>query len=71
MNDFAFTTDQILMLLPLAALQLGLFIYCAVKIFQEGVQNLNKWVWLVICLIINFIGPITFLIVGRRRENYD
>lgn len=71
MNDFAFTTDQILMLLPLLALQLGLFIYCAVKIFKEGVQNLNKWVWLVICLLLNFIGPIAFMIVGRRRENYD
>jgi hypothetical protein len=71
MNDFTFTTEQILMLLPLLALQLGLFIYCAVKIFKEGVQNLNKWVWLVICLLLNFIGPIAFMIVGRRRENYD
>ncbi len=68
MNDFKLTTDIILMLLPLAAIQFGLAFYCIVKIVREGVENLNKLSWILICLLINLIGPVTFLIVGRKKE---
>ncbi len=67
MNEFKLTTELILMLLPLVAIQLGLAIYCALKIFKEGVQNLNKWLWLVICVFPNLIGPMLFLIIGRKK----
>jgi hypothetical protein len=60
--------DLILMLIPLLALQVGLAVFCAVKIFREGVRNLNKWAWLLICVFLNILGPIIFLSVGRRRE---
>ena len=68
MSGIALTTDLVIMLLPLAAIQFGLAVYCAVKIFREGVQNLNKWAWLAICLFVNLLGPITFLMVGRKKE---
>lgn len=67
MNEFVLTTEIVLMLLPLVAIQFGLAIYCAVKIFKEGVQNLNRWAWLAICVFANLIGPIIFLIVGRKK----
>lgn len=68
MGEFILTGDIVLMLLPLVLIQLGLALYCAIKIFREGVQNLNKWAWLAICLLINLLGPITFLIIGRKQE---
>ena len=68
MNMIELTTQQILMLLPLLALQLGLALFCAFKIFREGVANLNKWIWLGICLFINLLGPVIFLMIGRKRE---
>lgn len=68
MNGFSLTTDLMLMLLPLVVIQIALAVYCVVKIFNEGVQNLNKWAWLAICLFVNLLGPITFLIVGRKKE---
>ena len=67
MNGFEITKEFILMLLPLIAIQLGLAIYCIVKIFKEGVQNLNKWLWLVICVFGSLLGPILFLIIGRKK----
>ncbi len=67
MTGFEFSTELLLMLLPLIFIQLGLFIYCAVKIFREGVQNLSKWLWLAICLFINLLGPMIFLVVGRKK----
>ncbi|WP_432766960.1 PLD nuclease N-terminal domain-containing protein [Thermoclostridium caenicola] len=36
--------------------------------FREGVQNLNKWAWFLICLFVNVIGPVLFLLVGRKKE---
>ena len=68
MNGFALTTETVLLLLPLIAIQAGLAIYCAVKILREGVENLNKWAWLAICLFVNLLGPVIFLIVGRKKE---
>ena len=68
MYGFKLTTDLVLMLLPIIAIQLGLVIYCAVKIFNEGVQNLNKLAWLAICLFISLFGPMVFLVIGRKKE---
>lgn len=68
-TDFTLSTELLLLILPLAAIQYGLAIYCAVKIFREGVQNLNKWAWLAICFCISMIGSIAFLIVGRKKES--
>lgn len=67
MNGIELTSDMILMFLPLALVQLGLALYCVVKILREGVQNLNKWAWILICLFVNMLGPIIFLIVGRKK----
>lgn len=68
MNEFVITKDMLLILSPLILLQLGLAVYCGVEIFREGVQNLNRWTWLFICLLVNVIGPVLFLLVGRKRE---
>lgn len=62
------TSEMLLMVLPLVAIQLGLAIFCIVKILKEGVQNLNKVLWILICLFVNLIGPVVFLIVGRRKD---
>lgn len=67
MGDIEITTELILMLSPLLLIQFGLSVYCLVKIFKEGVENLNKWAWIAICLFINLIGPVTFLIIGRKK----
>jgi hypothetical protein len=68
MNEFVLTKDMLLILSPLILLQLSLAVYCGVKIFREGVQNLNKWAWFFICLLVNVIGPVLFLLLGRKKE---
>jgi hypothetical protein len=68
MNGFEFSTDLLLMLLPVVAIQIGLLVFSAVKIFTEGVRNLNRWGWFFICLFVNLLGPIIFLIAGRKKE---
>lgn len=68
MNGFVLTKDMLLILSPLVLLQTSLAVYCGVKIFKEGVQNLNKWAWFLICLLVNVIGPVLFLLTGRKKE---
>lgn len=63
------TGEQIIMLLPLFALQLALAVFCGFKIFKEGVANLNKGLWMAICLFLNLIGPVLFLMIGRKKES--
>lgn len=63
--------DNLVLLLPLLAIQLGLMIFCIVKIVKEGVGNLTKTAWLLIVIVINLFGPILYLIVGRKRDSYD
>lgn len=63
--------DNLVLLLPLLAIQLGLMIFCIVKIVKEGVGNLTKTAWLIIVIVINLFGPILYLIVGRKRDSYD
>lgn len=71
MNEFVLTKDMLLILSPLILLQLSLVVYCGIKIFREGVQNLNEWAWFLICLFVNVIGPVFFLLVGRKKEGYQ
>jgi hypothetical protein len=61
-------SQLIALLLPLVALQLGLGIFCAVKVIREGTANLNKVFWLLIVLFVNLFGPIAFLLFGRRKD---
>ncbi|NLV48573.1 MAG: PLDc_N domain-containing protein [Clostridiaceae bacterium] len=68
MTNMNITMETLIMILPLIALQLGLALYCIVKIVREGVSNLNKPLWILISLFVNLIGPITFLIVGRKKD---
>lgn len=52
---------------PIIAIQLALDVFCIVKIAREGVGNLKWWIWLLIILFFNVLGPILFLIIGRRK----
>jgi hypothetical protein len=66
MNNF--DSQMLLLLSPVILIQLGLAVFCIVKILKEGVANLNRWVWAAIVIFGNLIGPIIFLMVGRRRD---
>ena len=60
---------MLLILSPLILFQLSLAVYCGIKIFGEGVRNLNRWAWFVICLFVCVIGPVLFLLIGGKKES--
>lgn len=70
MFDNMNTMEILKLLAPLIIFQLGLLIYCVIDILRKGVRNLNKPLWVAI-LFINFIGPIAYLVIGRKRWTND
>ena len=57
------------LLIPLLIIEIALLIIALVDLIRrEQVKYFPKWVWAVIILVINFIGPIAYLIVGREES---
>ncbi|ADL42189.1 hypothetical protein COB47_0880 [Caldicellulosiruptor obsidiansis OB47] len=60
--------EMLKLLAPVIVLQFALMIFCLVKLKNDKVKYLPKWVWALIIIIFNFIGPILYLLIGRERD---
>lgn len=62
------TTSEVLkLLLPIFIVQFSLLAFTLVLIWTKGVKNLNKILWSAIVIFINIVGPIVFLLYGRKK----
>ena len=54
----------------LALVELGLFVYALVDWVRRPVEefNGNRWLWLLLIAFLNIIGPIIYLLAGRKRS---
>lgn len=60
---------QLLQLLwPLLVLQFILLVVALVAWFKTDETKGPKWVWLLVILFANIIGPILFFLIGRRTD---
>ncbi len=60
---------QLLLLLsPVIIIQLVLIIVALWDLIKRDKTRGPKWLWVIIILIINFIGPILYLVIGREEE---
>ena len=55
-------------LLPIFVIQLILMIVALIALFKTDQTKGPKWVWLLIILLLNIIGPVIFFIFGRRTD---
>ena len=64
--------DQLMKLLPLLIplflIQLGLMIAALIDLLKREKTKGPKWVWILIVVFVNMIGPIIYFIVGREEE---
>jgi hypothetical protein len=54
-----------------AVIEIGLLLYCLIDCIQapDGtVRNLPKWGWIVLIVLVPWIGPVAYLIAGRPRR---
>jgi len=62
--------EFIKLILPFVVLEIGLKLFCLYLILKNGVRNLSKVIWSLI-LLVQVVGPISFLLFGRRRDFND
>jgi hypothetical protein len=64
------STNLLLILLPLAAIELGLVVFSLVDLFkrERRVIGDNKLVWVLVIVLVGTIGPIVYLLAGRKQS---
>jgi len=61
--------EKWLLFLPLAIVQVGLMVFALVDWARRShTRYLNRWVWLVIIVILNTLGPVAYFLLGREEE---
>lgn len=55
-------------LLPILIIQLILLVIALVDIIRTEKTNGPKWVWVLVIIFINIIGPILYFVIGRRNQ---
>jgi hypothetical protein len=55
------------LLIPIIVIQLGLIVAALIDLARRPATRGPKWLWLVIILFINLIGPIVYFLVGREE----
>ncbi len=55
-------------LIPVIVLQLALLTFALVDLARRPKANGPKWLWVIIIVFINLIGPIAYFLVGRQEE---
>lgn len=59
-------------MIPLILLELGLLIFALVDVIRrKQVRGDSKILWILIIILFNFIGPIVYLLAGRKEEMID
>ncbi|MBO0991786.1 PLD nuclease N-terminal domain-containing protein [Bacillus sp. SD088] len=56
------------MIAPIVGLQLILMTVALVSCVKEEETNGPKWLWVLIIVCINLIGPVLYFIIGRKRQ---
>lgn len=55
------------LLIPIVLLELGLMIFALVDLLRRERTKGPKWLWAVLIIFIEIIGPVVYLLVGREE----
>lgn len=53
------------LLVPILIIQIALVVYALLDLIRRPHTRGPKWLWVIVILFINLIGPIVYLVVGR------
>jgi len=61
--------NQWLLIIPLILVEIGLMAFALYDLVKRRrVKGGNKWVWGVVIVVVNLIGPILYFVIGREEE---
>ena len=55
-------------LVPVVLIQLVLMVSALVDLIRREQTRGPKWLWALVILFVNFIGPIIYFVAGRKEE---
>jgi len=67
MDEAKTISDYLPFLIPLLLLQLGLAIFCLVDLARRNRTRGPKWLWAIIIIFGQLIGPLVYLLIGREE----
>ncbi|MHC0035667.1 PLD nuclease N-terminal domain-containing protein [Pseudoneobacillus sp. C159] len=53
---------------PILVIQFILFLVAIIDLIRIEKTNGPKWLWALIILFINILGPILYFVIGRRNQ---
>lgn len=59
--------DYLPFLIPVILLQLGLMIFALVDLIRREKTRGPKWLWAIIIVLGELLGPIVYLLLGREE----
>jgi len=64
------SASLLFILLPIAVIELGLIVFSLVDLFkpERRVIGDNKLVWALVIVLIGTLGPIVYLLAGRKQS---
>lgn len=64
-----FIREYLPILIPIVVLEIGLMIYALIHILKHNKFKFgNKVMWIVVVVLIQIIGPIFYLMIGKDNE---
>jgi drug/metabolite transporter (DMT)-like permease len=66
--DLSTLQQYIPFLIPVVIIQLALMIAALVDLIRRERTRGPKWIWVLVIVLVNYIGPIIYFVVGRQDE---
>lgn len=68
MSELNILRDILPLLLPILVIQLVLIVVALRDLMRRRTVRGEKWMWVIVIVLLNFIGPILYFVVGRENE---
>lgn len=68
-SDLQVLTRLVPLLIPLFIIEVGLMIVALWDLIKRDQTRGPKWLWVLVIVLVNFVGPIIYLVVGREDES--
>jgi hypothetical protein len=59
--------DNLMLLLPILLVQVGLQVYAIVDLVKREHTKGPKWMWVIIIIAGEMLGPVAYLLFGRQE----
>ena len=68
MEELSVLTRYLPFLIPLVLIEIALLVFALLDLIKREKTRGPKWVWVLVILFVNFIGPILYFVIGREEE---